>query len=60
MKVLGIIMMASNDFPRDDLIYGHEQRKKARKYYNITLEYLTDSKAVTWCQKKAHHPAHLR
>lgn len=30
-------MMASNDFPGDDLIYGHEQRKKARKYYNITL-----------------------
>lgn len=52
MKVLGIIMMASNDFPRDDLIYGHKQRKKARKYYNITLEYLTDSKAVTWCQKR--------
>lgn len=51
MKVLGIIMMASNDFPRGELIYGHKQRKKARKYHNITLEYLTDSKAVTLCQK---------
>lgn len=52
-KVLGIIMMASNDFPRGKLIYGHKQRKKkARKYHNITLEYLTDSKAVTPCQKR--------
>lgn len=52
MKVLGIIMMASNDFPRGELIYGHKQRKKARKYHNITSEYLTDSKAVTLCQKR--------
>lgn len=63
MKVLGIIMMASNDFPRGELIYGHKQRKKARKYWNITLEYLTDSKAVTLCQKKkkkARRPAYFR
>lgn len=36
------------------------KEKKARKYHNITLEYLTDSKAVTLCQKKAHHAAHFR
>lgn len=59
MKVLGIIMMASNDFPRGELIYGHKQRKKARKYWNITLEYLTDSKAVTLCQKKKKRPVVL-
>lgn len=52
MKVLGIIMTASHDFPRGELIYGHKQRKEARKYHNITLEYLTDSKAVTLCQKR--------
>lgn len=28
------------------------KEKEARKYYNITLEYLTDSKAVTLCQKR--------
>ena len=52
MKGLGIIMMASPDFPRGELIYGHKQREKARRCYNITSEYLTDSKAVTQCQKK--------
>ena len=36
------------------------KEKKARKYQNITLEYLTDSKAVTLCQKKAHQPAHFK
>lgn len=52
MKVLGIIIMASNDFPRDDLIYGHEQRKKRReKCCNTTSECLTDSEAVTRCQR---------
>lgn len=52
MKGPGIIMTASSDFPRGELIYGHKQREKARRYCNITLEYLTDSKAVTQCQKK--------
>lgn len=28
------------------------KEKRARKYHNITLEYLTDSKAVTLCQKR--------
>lgn len=29
------------------------KEKKARKYHNITLQYLTDSKAVTLCQKRS-------
>lgn len=60
MKGPGVITMATPDFPRGELIYGHKQREQAGRYYNITSEYLTDSKAVTLCQKKAHHPAPFR